>query len=259
MSLSIGVQWVDWCLGIIDGVMKVNMTVEDLIVGTISTGNDARSAMTANPAVGQAVNHLISQKGTVIYAETDEMAGLEGIIDERTVKPELAEDLKEYIEIAARDSKVLTYTTIEEECMSLYCQTGDAAISGMIKPAQRPTRPGLFLMDLLTNGDKKVLLPKLNVSAKMVDMIASGCHLIICTTGKGSVIGSAISPVIKICANPMTFIQMRDNIDINAAGILHSEATLEEIGEKIFVGLQFVASGIPSCAEGMGHQEFILY
>ncbi|MCX2477796.1 UxaA family hydrolase [Pedobacter sp. MC2016-15] len=259
MSLSIGVQWVDWCLGIIDGVMKVNMTVEDLIVGTISSGNDATSAMTANPAVGQAVNHLISQKGTVIYAETDEMAGLEGVIDERTTKPELAENLKEYIEKAARDPRVLTYSTIEEECMSLYCQTGDAAICGMIKPAQRPTKPGLFLIDLLFGDQKKAKVPKINVSAKMVDMIASGCHLIICTTGKGSVIGSAIAPVIKICANPMTFIQMRDNIDINAGGILDGDETLEEIGEKIFVGLQFVASGIPSCAEGRGHQEFILH
>ena len=71
-------------------------------------------------------------------------------------------------------------------------------------------------------------------------------------------VGSAISPVIKICANPDTYKRMEDDMDINAGKILSEEVSVSEVGQEIFDKIISVASGEPSCSEGLGHQEFVL-
>jgi altronate dehydratase len=69
-------------------------------------------------------------------------------------------------------------------------------------------------------------------NAEIVELIASGCHLTLFTTGRGSVVGSAISPVIKICANPDTYRRMADDMDIDAGRILEGHGTLDEVGRE---------------------------
>jgi len=82
--------------------------------------------------------------------------------------------------------------------------------------------------------------------------------VILFTTGRGSVVGSAISPVIKICANPETYERMSDDMDINAGKILRLEASVDEVGEEIYGKVLDVAAGTQSCSESLGHQEFVL-
>ena len=269
-AIDAGVEWVDWCLGIVDITLKVPMTVEDVIVGTVCGGSDATSGITANPAVGRAFNHLISQNGTAIFEETGEMIGLEEIMSSRATHPELAEELKKSVEKAARYYTLMGHgsfapgnadgglTTIEEKSMGAYCKSGDSPISGLIKPGDRPSKTGLYLMDVVPDGDPIFGFPNINDTVEIVEMIASGCHMILFTTGRGSVVGSAISPVIKICANPKTFERMKEDMDINAGAVLQGEATLDQLGNKIFDSILAVASGLPTCSEEMGHQEFML-
>ena len=71
-------------------------------------------------------------------------------------------------------------------------------------------------------------------------------------------VGSAISPVIKICANPETYERMRDDMDVNAGRILRLEASVDDVGREIYNKVLEVASGDPSCSESLGHQEFVL-
>jgi altronate hydrolase len=78
------------------------------------------------------------------------------------------------------------------------------------------------------------------------------------TTGRGSVVGSAIAPVIKVCANPDTFRRMTGDMDVDAGRILEGRATLDEVGTEIVDLIQSVASGARTCSEELGHQEFIL-
>lgn len=89
-------------------------------------------------------------------------------------------------------------------------------------------------------------------------MIASGCHVILFTTGRGSVVGSAVSPVIKVCANPETYARLADDMDVDAGRILLGKATLDEVGAEILDQVIRVASGGESLSEALGHQEFIL-
>jgi altronate hydrolase len=86
---------------------------------------------------------------------------------------------------------------------------------------------------------------------------AGGCNLIAFTTGRGSAIGFPTIPVLKIATNSDTFRRMRDNMDVNAGRIADGEATVQTVGREIFDLLLEVASGRRTCAEQMGHQEFV--
>jgi altronate hydrolase len=78
------------------------------------------------------------------------------------------------------------------------------------------------------------------------------------STGRGSVVGSAISPVIKVCANPETYRRMTDDMDVDAGRVLEGRGTLQEVGEEIYKKILLTAAGEPTASESLGHQEFIL-
>src|SRR3546814_100156 len=82
--------------------------------------------------------------------------------------------------------------------------------------------------------------------------------MVLFSTGRGSVVGSAISPVIKVCANPDTYTSMEDDMDINAGKILTGEATLDAVGKEIFARMLATAAGRRTSSESLGHQEFVL-
>jgi altronate hydrolase len=72
------------------------------------------------------------------------------------------------------------------------------------------------------------------------------------------VVGSALSPVIKVCANPQTFRRMADDMDINAGRILEGSATLDQVGDEVYDVLMATAQGRQTASESLGHQEFVL-
>jgi altronate hydrolase len=78
------------------------------------------------------------------------------------------------------------------------------------------------------------------------------------TTGRGSVIGSVISPVLKVCGNPKTYARMSGDIDVNAGRIMTGEASLDEVGREIFQAIAEVAAGRPSKSEALGHREYFI-
>ena len=100
--------------------------------------------------------------------------------------------------------------------------------------------------------------PNISDNAEIVEMMASGAHVTLFVTGRGSVVGSAISPVIKIAANPHMYRRLADDMDVNAGRILEGEATLAEVGDEIYQKVLAIASGAKSRSEDLGHQEFIL-
>jgi altronate hydrolase len=100
--------------------------------------------------------------------------------------------------------------------------------------------------------------PNINDNAEIAELIACGSQVILFSTGRGSVVGSAIAPVIKVCANPDTFKRMEDDMDVDAGRILEGRATLPEVGREIYDLVQRVGSGEPTKSETLGHQEFIL-
>ena len=269
-SIDGGKLWVEQSLKQIEVVPRTPLHVNELIVGTVCGGSDATSGISANPAVGRAFDMLVEQGAATIFEETGEMIGLEDVMSARAVTPELGHELKSSVEKAAYYYKQMGHasfapgnaegglTTIEEKSIGAYCKSGDSPISGLIKPGDVPRKGGLYLLDVVPDGEPRFGFPNINDNAEIAELIACGSHMILFTTGRGSVVGSAISPVIKICANPETYDRMSDDMDVNAGKILRLEASVDEVGEEIYEKVLQVASGVQSCSESLGHQEFVL-
>jgi len=269
-SIDEGKAWVERALREIAEVPRVPLQVNELVVGTVCGGSDATSGISANPAVGRAFDILVRQGAVTIFEETGEMIGLENAMSARAITPELGHELKVSVEKAAHYYKQMGHasfapgnaegglTTIEEKSIGAYCKSGDSPISGLIKPGDVPRNGGLYLLDVVPDGEPRFGFPNINDNAEIAELIACGSHVILFTTGRGSVVGSAISPVIKICANPETYERMSDDMDINAGKILRLEASVDEVGDEIYRKVLDVASGTESCSESLGHREFVL-
>jgi altronate dehydratase large subunit len=269
-SIEAGRTWLEQALRQIADVPRAPLSVNELVVGTVCGGSDATSGISANPAVGRAFDMLVQQGAATIFEETGEMIGLEDVMSARAVTPELGHELKKSVEKAAYYYQQMGHasfapgnaegglTTIEEKSIGAYCKSGDSPISGLIKPGDVPRKGGLYLLDVVPDGEPRFGFPNINDNAEIAELIACGSHTILFTTGRGSVVGSAISPVIKICANPETYERMSDDMDINAGKILRLEASVDQVGAEIYDKVMEVAAGSPSCSENLGHQEFVL-
>ncbi len=269
-SIEEGKAFVQSALSELAHVPRAVLPFEDMIIGVVSGGSDATSGLTANPAAGRAFDKIVAMGATAIFENTGEMIGLEQHMAGRAVTPDLGKVLIETVNKAARYYSIMGHgsfapgnaegglTTLEEKSMGAYCKSGSAPIVGLIKPADRPGRKGLYLMDIVPDGEPRFGFPNPNDIWEMNELIASGAHCVLFTTGRGSVAGSAISPVIKICANPETYRRMQGDMDINAGKILYDEATTDEVADEIVEKIIRVAQGEMTCSESLGHQEFVL-
>src|SRR5688500_6068637 len=142
------------------------------------------------------------------------MVGCEDHLASRATTPGLAEQLKRSVIKAEEYQRVLGHgsfapgnatgglTTQEEKSLGAYAKSGTSKISGMIKPGDVPPRQGLYLLDIVPDGPVRFGFPNVSDNAEAVELIACGAHLFLFSTGRGSVVGSAVSPIVKICANP---------------------------------------------------------
>ena len=268
-TLNAGLEIVRRCAPSSRRQTPVPMALNELVVGTVCGGSDGTSGITANPAVGRCFDWLIENDAACIFEETGELIGCERIMASRAITPELGREIEACVEKAANYYRIMGYgsfapgnaegglTTLEEKSMGAYSKSGSSPISGLIKPGDMPPRGGLYLLDVVPDGEPRFGFPNISDNAEIVELIACGSHLILFTTGRGSVVGSAISPVIKVCANPDTYDRMADDMDVNAGRILRG-AELDDVGREIFDWCSASRAGELSKSEALGHQEFIL-
>jgi altronate dehydratase large subunit len=254
----------------LDEMETVPMDVSELVIGTVCGGSDGTSGISGNPAAGRAFDLLVQQGAACIFEETGELIGCEHIMASRAITPALGLELEASVAKAAKYYATLGYgsfaagnaegglTTIEEKSMGAYAKSGASAISGLIKPGDIPPRGGLYLLDVVPDGEVRFGFPNINDNAEIAELIACGSHAVLFVTGRGSVVGSAISPVIKICANPETYRRMADDMDVNAGRILEGAGTLDEVGREIRDVVLNLAGGARTKSEELGHQEFVL-
>ncbi len=242
----------------------------DLVIGTICGGSDGTSGLTGNPAVGRAFDAMTAQGAACIFEETGELIGCEHHMAARAVTQDLGQEIIASVAKAARYYDTLGHSsfapgnadgglsTIEEKSMGAYAKSGASKIFGLLKPGDQPPTGGLYLMDMVPDGEVRFGFPNISDTAEIVELMACGAQVILFTTGRGSVVGSAIAPVIKVCANPDTFERMADDMDVNAGRILTGEAGLDEVGAEIRDLVAATAAGRRTKSEALGHQEFYL-
>jgi altronate dehydratase large subunit len=216
-------------------------------------GSDTFSGMTANPAVGKAVDRLVAMGGTAILSETTEMIGALGPLLRRAENAEVAASLKQIVDrqeeltrqiLGALADRVLApgnvesgLSTIAEKSLGCVTKGGSSPIREVLGYAQRPSKQGLVVMD--TPGYD---------AESITGMAAAGAQAIIFTTGRGSPAGFPIAPVIKVSSNSEVYRAMADDIDIDAGQVLNGK-TLDEVGEEILALLLQVARGERTKAE----------
>ncbi len=229
--------------------------MHELVIGTKCGGSDGLSGITINPAVGHAFDVLGDAGATLMFEETCELIGCEDHMARRAVTPALGEEIRNAVRKADAYHRDLGHgsfgggnikhglSTIEEKSLGAYAKSGTRPIVGLLKPGMRPVRPGLHLMDTVNDGPVRLGIPNINDTQTVTEMVASGCHMIVFTTGAGSVVGQAVAPVIKGVSNSRVFQRLSDDMDINAGTIADGLETAAEVGDRIVAKVIAVASG----------------
>ena len=269
-TIAAGREWIAQALPLLAAQAPVPMSIDELTVGTICGGSDATSGLTANPAMGIAFDLLVGEGAKTIFEETGELIGMEHLMAARAANAALGQELKRTVAKAAEYYATLGYasfapgnadgglTTIEEKSLGAYAKSGQSTIDGIVKPGIAPPKRGLYLLDVVPDGEVRFGFPNINDNAEIAELIACGSQVILFSTGRGSVVGSAIAPVIKVCANPETYKRMEEDMDVDAGRILEGRATLPAVGREIYELVQRVGNGERTKSEALGHREFIL-
>jgi altronate hydrolase len=240
-----------------------SVSTENLIVGLECGGSDSYSAITANPALGVAVDILVHQGGTAILSETPEIYGAEHLLTRRARSREIAEELESYIcwwrDYTAQldrhldnnptpGNKAGGITTILEKSLGAVSKGGTTDLMEVLPYGASPKQRGLVFMD--TPGYDPV---------SVTGMVAGGANLVCFTTGRGSVFGCKPAPSIKLATNTPMYLHMVDDMDINCGSIVDGEVSMEQMGELIFQRILDTASGKQTKSEalGVGDHEFV--
>jgi altronate dehydratase large subunit len=248
------------------GFQRKEFDLSHLTVAVDCGGSDATSGIAANPAVGKAIDLLIEAGGTAIFTEPGEMIGAEHILARRAVNDDVKNRIFQMVANEEKRWKSLDIeptwmspgnvegglTTIEEKSLGAIQKGGTSPIQGVLENSlhtlEKPTRNGLYLQDG-TGADVH----------GVTHMVAAGAQVVIFTTGKGSTVGYAVAPVIKVTGNPSTFANMEDDMDINAGTIISGNESINEVGERIFNRIARVASGEETKSEALGYKDFEIY
>jgi len=233
------------------------------VLGLKSGAPDGFSGLSANPALGVAVDLLVAAGGTAILAETPELAGVERELAARATSPEIGAQLTNRLAwwrqySAGKDTQAngqlnpanetAGLLNIVEKSVDGVKKAGHSPLTAVYRYAEPVTVRGLVFMD--TPGYDPV---------SVTGQIAGGATLIAYTTGLGSVFGSFPAPTVKLASNSATFARMADDTDIDCGPVLDGSISINEMGRRIFDQLLRHASGEKTKAEidGVGENEFV--
>jgi len=261
-AITRGVDIVRELLPKVNQVKRSVCALDELTVAVQCGGSDAFSGITANPALGIAVDSVVRHGGSAIYSETPEIYGAEHLLTQRARSPEIAEKLLERIrwweEYTRRNGFELNnnpspgnkqggLSTILEKSLGAQAKGGSTVLTDVVEYAQPICTKGLVFMD--SPGFDPV---------SVTGQVASGANIVCFTTGRGSAFGFKPVPSIKLSSNSAIYEHMREDIDINCGTILDGLESLEEVGDRIFQTIIDTASGTQSKSEllGYGDSEF---
>ena len=262
-TIEAGVKHVREMLPFADKVERSQVPASHLTVALQCGGSDAYSGITANPALGAAVDILVANGGTAILAETPEIYGAEHLLTRRAASRAVGEKLIERIrwweDYTARNggsmdnnptpgNKAGGLTTILEKSLGAAAKGGTTNLAGVYEYAEPVTEKGFVFMD--SPGYDP---------ASITGQVASGANLVCFTTGRGSAFGFKPAPSIKLATNTPMYERLQEDMDLDCGPILDKGVPVAEMGERIFRMWLNVASGQQSKSEalGLGDNEFV--
>jgi altronate hydrolase len=262
-TVAKGIELIEWMLEEANRVQRQPVPASHITVGLQCGGSDGYSGISANPALGAAVDRLVRHGGTAILSESPEVYGGEHLLTRRAVSQQVADKLvarlKWWEDYCARNggemdnnpsagNKAGGLTTILEKSLGAIAKSGTTNLVEVYEYAQPVTAKGLVFMD--TPGYDPV---------SATGQVAGGANLICFTTGRGSAYGCAPSPSLKLSTNTALWLKQEDDIDINCGEVVDGTASIDELGERIFRLMLETASGRQTKSEGHGYgqSEFV--
>ena len=247
-------------------IQRQECPLSDLWISVKCGESDTTSGLAANPTVGNLMDKLDSLGVYICFGETSEITGAEQVCASRAVNEEIKKkfldtwnsynnfilenktnDLSDSQPTAGNIAGGLT--TIEEKAFGNIQKIGKKIkYVDVLTPAEEPKKgAGLYFMDTSSAAGECLTL-----------QAAAGFNIHLFPTGQGNIIGNAIEPVIKLTANPKTAVNMKEHIDLDVSKILKREMNLDQAGDELIKTTLRVASGRSTCAETLGHKEFII-
>jgi altronate hydrolase len=262
-TVAHGIELVEWLLEEANRATRRAVPASHITVGLQCGGSDGYSGISANPALGAAVDRLVRHGGTAILSETPEIYGGEHLLTRRAVSREVADKLiarirwwERYCERndaqmdnnPSAGNKAGGLTTILEKSLGAIAKSGTTNLVDVVEYAQPVTAKGLVFMD--TPGYDPV---------SATGQVAGGANLICFTTGRGSAYGCAPAPSLKLATNSALWERQEDDIDIDCGGVVDGTSSIDEMGERIFRLMLETASGRKTKSElhGYGQNEFV--
>lgn len=262
-TIEQGVERIKAMLPIVNRAKRETIPASELMLALQCGGSDGYSGITANPALGAAVDLLVKHGGTAILSETPEIYGAEHLLTRRAQTREVGEKLIEIIrwweEYTRRNdgsmdnnpspgNKAGGLTTILEKSLGAVAKGGTTNLQAVYEYAEAVAAKGFVYMD--TPGYDPV---------SATGQVAGGANLICFTTGRGSAYGCAPSPSLKLSTNTALWQKQEEDIDINCGEVVDGTASIDELGERIFRLMLDTASGRKTKSElhGYGQNEFV--
>jgi altronate hydrolase len=256
-AVEAGVARVKEMLPEANKVKRERVPASHLILGLQCGGSDGYSGISANPALGAAVDLLVRHGGTAILSETPEVYGAEHLLTRRAVSKEVGEKLiarirwwEDYTRRNGNEmnnnpspgNKAGGLTTILEKSLGAVAKGGTTNLVGVYEYAEPVTAKGFVYMD--TPGYDPV---------SATGQVAGGANMICFTTGRGSAYGCKPSPSLKLATNTSLFLRQEDDMDINCGTIIDGTETIQQVGERFFQLILKTASGDKSKSEAFGY------
>ena len=262
-AVAKGIELVNELLVDANKVKREPVPASHITIGLQCGGSDGYSGISANPALGAAVDLLVAHGGTAILSETPEIYGAEHLLTRRAVSRAVGEKLvariKWWEEYTARlkgemnnnpspGNKAGGLTTILEKSLGAVAKGGTTPLVDVYEYAQAVDKHGFVYMD--TPGYDPV---------SATGQVAGGANLICFTTGRGSAYGCKPSPSLKLATNNALWTRQQEDIDINCGDIVDSGVAIADKGREIFEMILATASGQASKSErwGYGADEFV--
>jgi altronate hydrolase len=262
-SIEQGLVWLEAALEQASKAKREPIDASHLTLALQCGGSDGYSGITANPALGYAVDLLVKNGGTAALAETPEIYGAENLLTDRAASNEVAEKLMGLLDwwedYAARNGSEMNnnptpgnksggLTTILEKSLGAVAKAGTTNLNGVYQYGEKITEKGFVFVD--SPGYDPV---------SITGEVASGCNMICFTTGRGSCYGNKPVPSIKIASNTTMFKHMEEDMDINCGTIVDGGESVQEAGERIFKYILESASGKQTKSEALdiGDAEFV--
>jgi len=261
-AIEAGIAAVRALLPAANNVRRETAPASELMLALQCGGSDGYSGITANPALGAAVDLLVAHGGTAILSETPEVYGAEHLLTRRARSRAVGEKLVERIRWweaytdrnagsmnnnPSPGNKAGGLTTILEKSLGAAAKGGTTSLNAVYEYAEPVTEKGFVFMD--TPGYDPV---------SATGQVAGGANILCFTTGRGSAYGCKPTPSIKLATNTPVYERMRDDMDINCGDVLDG-VSIQDKGREIFQHILKIASGERSKSEllGYGDAEFV--